>query len=113
MNNRININGINFKIESMPSIEIQHKSNEIMNKLIINYGYSRIVDVIYKPEISNLPENKEIFNIINNLIKEAGIEFVSLFLISFKHKKKPSYSLNDTSIQNKTKVNEIVFPKNK
>ena len=88
MGERININGINFKIDNCPSKEVQEKINNSMKKLLNAYNYSTIVDAIYKPEISNRPQNKDLVNVLNNLIMEGGIEYISLFLISFRHKKK-------------------------
>ena len=60
MSERININGINFKIDNCPSKEVQQQANNEMKKILNKYNYFNVVDVIYKPEIANLPQNKEL-----------------------------------------------------
>ena len=100
MGERININGINFKIDNCPSKEVQILTTNKMKKLLNMYNYATIVDVIYKPEIANLPQNKELLNILNELIMNAGIEYISLFLISFRHKKKQISGTYDTEDKN-------------
>ncbi len=100
MGERININGINFKIDNCPPKEIQIETNNAMKRILNKYNYSIIVDVIYKPEIANLPQNKELLNILNEIIVKAGIEYISLFLISFRHKKKQISYSNDNEEKN-------------
>ena len=97
MGERININGINFKIENCPTKEVQIFANCTMKKILSVYNYSTIIDIIYKPEIANLPQNKDLWNILNELIEKAGIEYISLFLISFRHKKKQVSGISDNN----------------
>ena len=95
MSEKININGINFKIDNCPPKEVQINTNNAMIKILNKYNYSTIVDVIYKPEIADLPQNKELLNALNEIIVNAGIEYISLYLISFRHKKKQISVPND------------------
>ena len=107
MGEKININGINFKIDNCPSKEIQILANNTLKKILSAYNYSTIIDIIYKPEIANLPQNNELLNVLNELIEKAGIEYISLFLISFRHKKKQISGTNDNNIDDKNLNFEI------
>ena len=100
MGERININGINFKIDKSPSKEIQIETNNAMKKILNKYNYSTIVDVLFKPEIANLPQNQELLNTLNEIIINAGIEYISLYLISFRHKRKQVSYSNDNEEKN-------------
>ena len=100
MSEKININGINFQLDNCPSKDVQTQTNNLMKIILNKYNYSTIVDVIYKPEIANLPQNKDLLNILNEMIKNAGIEYISLFLISFRHKKKQVSGANDHDDKN-------------
>jgi len=100
MSERININGINFKIDNCPSKEVQQQASAIMRKILNKNNYLTVIDAIYKPEIANLPENKELLEVLNEVISIAGIEYIALYLISFRHKKKQVTGINSNNDKN-------------
>ena len=106
MGDKININGINFKIENCPSKEIQKQIFTQMKNILNKYSYSLVVDTIYKPEISEDPKNKELLDQLNEIISKAGIEYVALLLISFRHRKKIGLNAEiDDKIKSKKNIN--------